>query len=63
MQRSFYRLLRAAITGGAVLWLSGGCAWHPRKPRSYDKSFSDEDRDPTYHADPERADEEVHYVQ
>jgi hypothetical protein len=51
------------MAAGATLWLLGGCGWmHPHKSRSYDRSVEDEDRDPTYHADPQRADEEVRDV-
>lgn len=47
------------IAGAAALWLLGGCGWnHPHKPKSYDRSVYDEDRDPTYHDDPQRADVE-----
>ena len=64
MQRFFYRLLRMGITGGAAVSLFGGCGWHhPHKPKSYDRAISNEDKDPTYHSDPERADEEVRDVQ
>ena len=64
MRRLYYRLLRLGIAGGVTVWLLGACGWHhPQKPRSYDRAISDEDRDPTYHADPQRAGEEVRYVQ
>ena len=56
MRRLLYRFLGLGI----AVWLLGGCFWHhPHKIRSYDRSFTNEDQDPTYHSDPERADEEV----
>ena len=64
MRGFFYQLLRLGIVGGMAGWLLGGCAWHHQhKPKSYDRSISNEDKDPTYHEDPERADEEVRDVQ
>jgi hypothetical protein len=45
-----------------AVWLLGGCFGnhpHPRKIKSYDRSFTDDEQDPTYHEDAERADEEV----
>jgi hypothetical protein len=58
--RSFYRLLGLPLVAGAALCLLGGCgAFHSHKPKSYDRAVSDEDRDPTYHEDAERADVEV----
>ena len=64
MRYFFNRYLRLGITLGAALGLLGGCAWHhPRKPRSYDRNVSDDDRDPTYQSDPQRAGEEIRYVQ
>ena len=59
MRSVFYRLLRMVITCMAVALL-GGCGWHhSRKPKSYDRAVSDDNRDPTYHADFERADVET----
>jgi len=59
--------LLSLITGSALLLSSAaGCAMfkpHPHKIRSYDQSITNEDRDPTYHDDPERADLEVHQDQ
>jgi len=48
-----------------AVWLLGGCFWnhHPHKIKSYDRSFTEDEQDPTYKADPERADEEVRDVQ
>ena len=67
MLRGFYQFLRLGIAGGLAIWLLGGCgAWHhPHKAKSYsyDRNIEDEDRDPTFKADPERADEEVRDVQ
>ena len=64
MRRSFYRLLALGLTAGIAVWLLGGCFWNrPHKIKSYDRSFTDDDRDPTYHEDPQRADEEVHEAQ
>lgn len=50
-----------------AVWLMGGCFGnhphpHPHKIKSYDRSFTDEEQDPTYHEDAERADEETHDV-
>lgn len=61
MVRIIFRFLRVAIAGCASVLLLGGCGWHhhPRKPKSYDREISDEDRDPTYRDDPQRADVEV----
>jgi len=58
VRRFFDRLLLLAIAGVIAASLLSGCAWHPHKPKSFDRSISDDDRDPTYRADPERADEE-----
>jgi hypothetical protein len=42
----------------------GGCFGnHPHKIKSYDRSFTEDDQDPTYHPDPQRADEEVRDTQ
>jgi hypothetical protein len=47
-----------------AMWLFGGCSlFHPHKQKSYDKAFDNEDQDPTYHSDPQRAGEEIRYVQ
>jgi hypothetical protein len=44
----------------AVFGPLAGCGWgHRHKPVTYDRAISNEDRDPTYHYDPERADVEV----
>ncbi len=60
----FYRLLRLGAAAGAALWLLGGCGWHhTARVKSYDREFTDEDRDPTYRDDPQRAGEEIRYVQ
>ena len=54
------RLLRVGILAGGTVWLLGGCGWHhAHKPRSYDHAISDDEKDPTYHEDEERADVEV----
>ena len=56
------RLLAMAL----AVCLLGGCGWwhpHPHKVRSYDKAISEDERDPTYQEDPERADVEVRDVQ
>ena len=59
MLRFSIRLLAVAALAIAF-WPLAGCGWgHPRKPVSYDKAISDQDKDPTYHEDPERADVEV----
>jgi len=56
--------LALGLTAGIAVWLLGGCFWNrPHKIKSYDRSFTDDDRDPTYHEDPQRADEEVHEAQ
>ncbi len=60
----FYRLLRLGVTGAIAVWFLGGCAWHHgHKVNSYDRAISDEDKDPTYHADVEHADVEEHDMQ
>ncbi|MGA3170634.1 MAG: hypothetical protein ABSE62_06440 [Chthoniobacteraceae bacterium] len=53
--------MRIGSMGMVALSLLGGCAWHHGKktPPSYDKPFSDDERDPTYHPDEQRADVEV----
>jgi len=59
VRRFFYLLLRLAMAGAAVGWL-GGCGWHrEHKPQAYDRSISQEEKDPTYRPDVERADVEV----
>jgi len=61
VHRSFTRLLLFAI-GLAVLPGLSGCAWpwhHHRKPTSYDRSIYDQDKDPTWQPNEQRADEEV----
>jgi hypothetical protein len=49
--------------GGPSVWLLGGCASHSHKSQSYDRMITDESKDPTFRADPQRAGEEVRYVQ
>jgi hypothetical protein len=47
---------------GLTVWLLGGCGWHKMhtaKSHSYDRSIEDEDQDPTYKPDLERADVET----
>ncbi len=65
MRRDFYRFLRLGIPVGIAFWLLAGCGiWHhTHGVKSYDKAISDDERDPTYHEDPQRADEEVRDVQ
>ncbi len=66
MFRSFFRLCRAGIAAGMAVWLMGGCFGnhpHPHKIKSYDRSFTNDEQDPTYHEDPERADLEVRDMQ
>jgi len=48
-----------------ALWLLGGCAWHhhPRKSKSYDTAIPEDENDPTYKVDPERAGTEVRDMQ
>jgi len=47
------------MAAGLALWSLAGCASpHSHKIHSYDQAM-DEDRDPTFRPDPERADEEV----
>ena len=59
MRRSFYRNLCLALAACSSLWTFTGCASHkPARVHSYDQAM-DEDKDPTYKPDPERADEEV----
>ncbi len=60
MQRLFLQILQVAMLGGALSL--AGCAWHhDHKPKSFDKEFTDPDKDPTFRADAQRADvEEVH---
>ena len=53
------RLLFLGLAAGITLPALTGCAFHKsHKIHSYDQAM-DEDRDPTFKADPERADEEV----
>jgi len=62
VSRFSYRFLRVGLIGVAAFSLLGGCAWHhggKKTPPSYDKAFSDDGRDPTYHPDEQRADVEV----
>jgi hypothetical protein len=49
----------------AMLLPLSGCAWlhHAHKANSYDRSITDEDHDPTYQENSERADLEVHNAQ
>jgi outer membrane lipopolysaccharide assembly protein LptE/RlpB len=55
--------LALATAVAAAAGLLGGCGWHhTHKPHSYDRAVSNEDQDPTYHADAERADVEVRDV-
>jgi len=50
--------MRLAMAAGAVLWVLGGCAWHHgQKAPSYDKSIGEDEQDPTYREDPQRAGE------
>ena len=52
------------MTAGLLAWMLPGCATHhSHKSNSYDRAISEEDKDPTYKADPERADEEVREAQ
>jgi hypothetical protein len=47
------------LAAGLTLWALTGCASNKsHKVHSYDQSM-DEDKDPTFRPDPERADEEV----
>ena len=57
--RPFHPVLLLALAAGAAVGLLGGCAGHPRKAPSYDRSIDDEDHDPTYREDPQRAGEET----
>jgi hypothetical protein len=58
------RFLKLAMSAGLLAWMLPGCATHhSHKSNSYDRAISDEDKDPTYKADPERADEEVREAQ
>ena len=61
MPALFFRLCRLGIAAGLAVWLMGGCFGnhHPHKIKSYDRSITDEDQDPTYHEDPQRADVET----
>jgi hypothetical protein len=48
------------MAAGIALWSLAGCAsQHSHKVHAYDQAISDDDRDPTFRSDPERADEEV----
>jgi len=59
-----FNFLRLGLITGAAVWLLGGCGWHhSHKPKSYDRSISDEDKDPTYQDNPQRAGEEIRDVQ
>lgn len=59
-----HRCLRPGLMAAMAMWLFGGCSlFHPHKQKSYDKAFDNEDQDPTYHSDPQRAGEEIRYVQ
>jgi hypothetical protein len=60
VRRFLCREFQLAIFAGAAIGLLGGCGWHhSHKPRSYDRSVTDEEKDPTYRPDAERADVEV----
>jgi len=64
MRRLLNRFSWLGALGAAALWLLAGCGWHhTRKPKSSDRSISEEENDPTYQPDPQRAGEEVRYVQ
>lgn len=64
MFRHFCRYLRVGLLAGLTAWMLGGCGWgHHHKSSSYDRAVSDEDHDPTYRDDPQRADEEVRDAQ
>jgi hypothetical protein len=52
-----------ALAMAAAPVLLAGCAHHTHKSKSYDKAISDEDSDPTYHEDPQRAGETVRDIQ
>ncbi|HEX4084013.1 MAG TPA: hypothetical protein VHY22_03810 [Chthoniobacteraceae bacterium] len=59
MRRFSIRILMLGALA-AVFGPLAGCGWgHRHKPVTYDRAISNEDRDPTYHYDPERADVEV----
>jgi hypothetical protein len=61
---NFKRPLWLALAAAGVSCLLGGCAWHHhQKSKSYDKAVSDEDTDPTYRYDPQRAGETIRDVQ
>jgi hypothetical protein len=48
------------MAAGLALWSLAGCAFgHSHKVHSYDQAVSDDDRDPTFKSDEERADVEV----
>ena len=63
VRRLFYRMMRiAAVSAGlAVLLLMAGCAWHSHKPKSYNRMISEDEQDPTFRPDPQRAGEETRY--
>jgi hypothetical protein len=55
--------VRLALAMMAMSWVLGGCAHHAKKSKSYDKAISDDDSDPTYRDDPQRAGETIRDVQ
>jgi hypothetical protein len=53
-----YRFLLAGLLAWVVCVLAG-CGSFSHKPKSYDRAVTDDERDPTYRENPERADVEV----
>ncbi len=58
-------MLRFICLGVMGVWLMTGCAWHGHKKKvtSYNRNIAEGENNPTYRDDPQRAGEEIRYVQ
>ena len=59
------RFISLGVLGFTSVGMMTGCAWHghKKKSNSYNRNVSEEENDPTYRDDPQRAGEEIKYVQ
>jgi hypothetical protein len=57
--------LQLLALSGAIAWMLPGCSWFGghHKVKSYDQAIYDEDKDPTYRDDPEKAGDETNSQQ